>query len=61
MTTGLIPWTTAGAFYAATLGVATLEYLPYAFLNYLNPLVSVIMATLGIGLMRESRANAGSR
>ena len=54
MTTGLIPWTTAGAFYAATLGVPTLEYLPYAFLNYLNPLVSIAMATLGIGLLRGS-------
>jgi Na+:H+ antiporter, NhaC family len=53
MTTGLIPWTTAGAFYAATLGVATLEYAPYAFLNLLNPIISVVMAILGIGLLRN--------
>lgn len=51
MTTGLIPWTTAGAFYAATLGVSALEYAPYAFFNYLNPLVSVVMASLGVGLL----------
>ena len=50
LTTGLIPWTTAGAFYAATLGVATLEYAPYAFLNYLNGLVAIVMASLGLGL-----------
>ena len=25
----LIPWSTAGAFLAGTLGVATLSYLPY--------------------------------
>lgn len=61
MTTGLIPWTTAGAFYAATLGVATLDYLPYAFLNYLNPLVSVLLASLGIGLLRGSREASNSR
>lgn len=53
LTTGLIPWTTAGVFYAATLGVPTLEYAPYAFLNLLNPIVSIIMATLGIGLLRH--------
>jgi Na+:H+ antiporter, NhaC family len=53
MTTGLIPWTTAGAFYAATLGVATLEYAPYAFLNLLNPIISIVMAILGIGLLRN--------
>ena len=57
LSTGLIPWTTAGAFYAATLGVPTLEYAPYAFLNYLNPLVSISMALLGVGLL--SRRPAG--
>jgi len=53
MSTGLIPWTTAGAFYAATLGVPVLDYAPYAFLNYLNPLISIGMAALGIGLLRR--------
>lgn len=53
MTTALIPWTTAGAFYAATLGVPVLEYLPYAFFNYLNPVISVLMAALGVGLLKK--------
>ncbi|MFM7783935.1 MAG: Na+/H+ antiporter NhaC family protein, partial [Gammaproteobacteria bacterium] len=30
MTSALVPWNTCGAFMAATLGVATLSYLPYA-------------------------------
>lgn len=51
LTTGLIPWTTAGAFYTATLGVPVLDYLPYAFFNYLNAVVSITMAALGIGLL----------
>ena len=55
MTTGLIPWTTAGVFYAATLGVSTLEYAPYAFLNLLNPIVSIVMAGLGIGLLQQNK------
>lgn len=56
MTTGLIPWTTAGAFYAATLGVPVLDYLPYAFFNYLNALVAIVMVTLGFGLLRKKYA-----
>ncbi len=52
MSTGLIPWTTAGVFYSSILGVSVLEYAPYAFLNYLNPLISIAMAAAGIGLLR---------
>lgn len=52
LTTGLVPWTTAGTFYTATLGIATLDYAPYALLNLLNPLVSIGMALLGIGLLQ---------
>lgn len=55
LTTGLIPWTTAGTFYAATLEVPTLDYAMYALLNLLNPLVSIGMAALGIGLLRGVR------
>lgn len=54
LTTGLIPWTTAGTFYAATLGVPTLDYAMYALLNVLNPFVSITMAVLGVGLLRKA-------
>jgi NhaC family Na+:H+ antiporter len=61
LTTGLIPWTTAGTFYVATLGVPTLEYAPYALLNLLNPLVSIVMAVLGIGLLRGRNESVEKR
>jgi len=54
LTTGLIPWTTAGAFYTATLGIPVLDYAPYAFFNYLNAVVAIAFAALGIGLLRDS-------
>ncbi|MEX0964860.1 MAG: Na+/H+ antiporter NhaC [Pseudohongiellaceae bacterium] len=54
LTTGLIPWTTTGVFYAATLGVPVLDYLPYAFFNYFNVFVAVGFAMLGIGLLRRA-------
>jgi NhaC family Na+:H+ antiporter len=42
MTSALVPWNTCGAFMAATLGVPTLAYAPYAFLNLMNPLIAII-------------------
>jgi len=51
-TAALIPWNAAAAFAAGTLGVSTLSYLPYTFLNYLNPLLSILLAYLGIFIFR---------
>lgn len=48
MTSALVPWNTCGAYMASTLGVATLAYAPYAFLNLLNPLVSAIYGYTGL-------------
>ncbi len=50
MTSVLIPWTGCGAFQAKALGVPTLTYLPYCFLNYINPIVAIVMTYLGIGI-----------
>lgn len=37
---------------AATLGVATLHYLPYAVFNFSSPLLTIIMAYAGIRTLR---------
>ncbi|MDR1965700.1 MAG: Na+/H+ antiporter NhaC [Synergistaceae bacterium] len=50
ITSALIPWNTCGAYQTNTLGVQTMDYLPYAFFNYLNPVVAVIMTYMGIGI-----------
>jgi NhaC family Na+:H+ antiporter len=42
MTSVLVPWNTCGAFMAATLGVPTLAYAPYAFVNLLNPVIAIV-------------------
>ncbi len=47
LTSPLIPWNTCGAFMWATLGVFPLAYLPFAFLNLLNPLVSLLYGFTG--------------
>ncbi|MGD2215668.1 MAG: Na+/H+ antiporter NhaC [Gemmatimonadales bacterium] len=48
LTSPLIPWNSCGAFMWATLGVYPLAYLPYAFMNLLNPLVSIFYGWTGI-------------
>lgn len=50
LTSVLIPWNTCGAYQSKVLGVPTMEYLPYAILNYLNPIVAIGMTYLGIGV-----------
>ncbi len=50
LTSALVPWNTCGAFQSSVLGVPTLAYAPYAFLNYLNPIVSLIMSYMKIGI-----------
>ncbi|PIE42161.1 MAG: Na+/H+ antiporter NhaC [Gammaproteobacteria bacterium] len=55
LSTPLIPWTTGGAFFASTLGVSTIDYLPYAFLNLLNPIIAIVFAYLGIALFRTTK------
>jgi NhaC family Na+:H+ antiporter len=47
MTSSLIPWNSCGAYMAGTLGVATLAYLPFAFLNLINPIISIIYGYTG--------------
>src|SRR5699024_201710 len=55
LTQVFIPWSTGGAFVASTLWVGTFEYAPYALLNYINPIVSIIFSFLGIFVLWESR------
>jgi NhaC family Na+:H+ antiporter len=47
LTSPLVPWNTCGAYMAATLGVATFAYLPFAFFNLINPLVSILYGFTG--------------
>ncbi len=48
LTSPLVPWNSCGLFMSSTLGVATIAYLPFAFLNLINPLVSIFYGYTGI-------------
>ncbi|MCX2979813.1 Na+/H+ antiporter NhaC [Halieaceae bacterium IMCC14734] len=62
LTSALVPWNTCGAYMAATLGVATLSYAPFAFFNYLCPLIAIIYGYAGIGQkLADTAGPQGSR
>lgn len=48
VTSVLIPWNTCGAYQAGTLGVSTIDYLPYAFFNILSPFMTLTFAAFNI-------------
>lgn len=52
LTSPLVPWNTCGAFMYSSLGVATISYLPYCFLNLVNPVVSIFFGFTGITMMK---------
>jgi NhaC family Na+:H+ antiporter len=52
VTGALIPWNSCGAYMAATLGIATVHYAPYAVFCWLSPLVTIAFAVFGIRTRR---------
>ncbi len=43
----LVPWSSCGAYHSKILGVSTLSYLPFCFMNILNPIYALITASMG--------------
>lgn len=65
VTSALVPWNSCGAFMAAVLGVATLDYLPFAIFNYTSPLINLLLGITGVAIARVTsaglRASDGER
>ena len=49
----LIPWNMGGSFVAATLGIATITYAPWAFACWISPLIGLVWAATGLFMPRE--------
>lgn len=43
----LVPWSSCGSYHASVLGVPTLSYLPYCFMNLINPIYALVTASWG--------------
>ncbi len=55
LTSVFIPWNTCGVFIFGTLGVHAFEYAPYAVLNYVVPIISIIFAFTGITIWKLTK------
>lgn len=53
LTSVLIPWNTCGAFMIATLGIAPWTYVPYCFVNLINPIISATYGLTGITMHKK--------
>ena len=66
VTSPLVPWNSCGAYMAGVLQVPTVEYLPFAFFNLLNPLIAIIFGLTGFRVEHtqptaaQNGASAGS-
>lgn len=55
VTSVLIPWNSCGLTQSTVLGVSTLAYLPFCIFNLLTPLMSILIARIGLGIPTPSR------
>jgi NhaC family Na+:H+ antiporter len=57
----LIPWSASGAFVTATLAVPTVEYLPWAVMNYAGMAFALFYAATGVALAPRIRHDETAR
>lgn len=57
LTSPLIPWNACAVFMASTLNVATTQYLPYALLGLINPIVAIIFGYTGFTIVKKEKAS----
>ncbi len=50
----LVPWGLSGVFMAGSLGVATVEYIPFVLFSFVVPIITIIYAITGITFEYES-------
>lgn len=60
ITSVLVPWNTCGAYFASILGVSTAAYLPFCFFNLINPVMAIVIATIGLRIERTLESESSS-
>lgn len=43
----LVPWSSCGAYHSSILGVSVFAYLPFCFMNIINPIYALVTASYG--------------
>ena len=58
VTSPLVPWNSCGAYMTGVLGVPTIEYLPFAFFNLLNPILAIVFGFTGYRVEHQAPEDA---
>jgi len=58
--TPMIPWTDGGVFMAATLGVSTLQYIPFLWYNILAIILAIVFAYTNTAIWYVDQKQPGS-
>lgn len=61
LSAALIPWTTTGAFFSASLGVPTVEYAPWVLLFSINAVLSIGLAAMNKGVLRVDETGTSAK
>lgn len=56
VTSVLIPWNSCGMTQSTVLGVATWAYIPYCVFNYVSPLMSIFIASIGFKIFNKNKS-----
>jgi NhaC family Na+:H+ antiporter len=59
VTSPLVPWNSCGAYMSGVLGVPTMEYLPFAFFNIINPVIAIVFGFTGFHVEHRSPDDTG--
>ncbi len=54
ITSPLVPWSTCAVAVSAYLGVSTMDYFPYCFLNLVNPVIATFFVIIGFKIKKIS-------
>ena len=55
----LVPWSSCGVYHAGMLGVSTMSYLPFCFVNIINPIISAGTAFIGGNIIYADGSRTG--
>ncbi|MCR9253389.1 MAG: Na+/H+ antiporter NhaC [bacterium] len=58
VTSVLVPWNTCGAYHSKVLGVATGDYMFYAFFNIISPIMTMAFGFLNIKIRKLAKTEA---
>ncbi|WP_232796318.1 Na+/H+ antiporter NhaC [Staphylococcus canis] len=56
LTSVFVPWNTCGVFIASTLSVSVVEYAPFAILNFIVPIISIIYGFVGFKIVKLTQS-----